>query len=116
MPLCRCTAAAVPLPLCRSHTLSPPAQARTTWGRAGALAALSLVQQRLRLGWGTLRAGLGMAVGAKLYGVLQEAALGGDAVAAYDPLPAAATPPSPPPPPRPQQQGQQRTAGATDPP
>jgi hypothetical protein len=37
------------------------------------LAAVSLLQQRLRLGWGTLRVAAGMAVGAKLYRVLERA-------------------------------------------
>ncbi|KAG5179685.1 hypothetical protein JKP88DRAFT_200939 [Tribonema minus] len=46
--------------------------------RSGLLPALSLVQQRLRLGWGTLRAGLGMAVGARLYAALQQLAERGD--------------------------------------
>ncbi|KAG5177864.1 hypothetical protein JKP88DRAFT_169648 [Tribonema minus] len=39
--------------------------------RGGALDALSLLQQRLRLGWGTLRTAVGMAAGAKAYTWLQ---------------------------------------------
>jgi hypothetical protein len=48
-------------------------QARSAAKKDGVLAGVSLLQQRLRLGWGTLRVAAGMAVGAKLYRVLERA-------------------------------------------
>jgi hypothetical protein len=48
-------------------------QARSAGQKDGVLASISLLQQRLRLGWGTLRVAAGMAVGAKLYRVLERA-------------------------------------------
>ena len=51
-------------------------QANTMRRRCGFVPACSLIQQRFRLGWGTLRSGIGMAVGAKLYSTLQNISKG----------------------------------------
>lgn len=51
----------------KSYNINPPAEAAQISGARGTAAMLSYLQQRLRVGWGTARVAVGMALGQLIF-------------------------------------------------